>query len=70
MYPRASTASGIAGTGVLAETGISVGWSIMLGMMLIVLGMVVFRLVPRAETATAGHRRHARRSEAQQPRRR
>ncbi len=69
MYPKiAVLASSATGTGALAETGIDVGWQVLLALTLLILGMTVIRLVPRrdlqlptaggaAETGPKHHRR-------------
>ena len=51
MYPNplAGSAAGVVGGGTLAGTGLSVGWWIILGLMLILLGTLVSRLIPRRE---------------------
>lgn len=55
MYPKSGAISTAAGAPVLASTGLSVGWTLMLAMMLFVLGATLIRLAPRRDTALDGH---------------
>lgn len=45
MYTRPAGLA--AGTTTLASTGVSIGWALMLSMLLVALGGVLLRLVPR-----------------------
>lgn len=49
MYGRTVVPSGVtaAGAGTLAYTGVNVGWWILAGLMLIMLGIAIVRWVPR-----------------------
>ncbi len=49
MYPRSGALASTAGTGALAETGLPIGWLVMLALMLFVLGATLVRLIPRSD---------------------
>ncbi len=48
MYPRPVVASAT-GTATLAQTGLSIGWLVMLALMMLVLGTTLVKLIPRRQ---------------------